>query len=374
MENEVASSSSSTCDNNLEEMEVEKEEEVRAKRVRKGVEKLNYDKESVEKEEWSVKSGKGELLSGMEGVCLQISRLKANDVLLKTMHTMFFQRQGKKTTLRKNLRSFSGFPEEGEDLKRVQEKARAKLAKLPIPQVKRLMDTLLIERSGNSFEDGKVTKDGLVDRVIEWITKPTEPTRKAPESLRKKAKKKPKKKKKKAKKPERTGPKKGLSAYMFFCKAKRKEVAAANPDLKAVDILKKMGAIWNAFSDEEKKPYNDLAAQDKERYQRELAEAPAAKKKTKKKRKSPSKAPAAKKKRKKAVVVESDDDSSSDDDMPFAQIEIKAKLTAILDDPDLDKTTLGMKSLRKMLSKKMNGADMKPHKAFIKKIVMEKLA
>ena len=332
-------------------------------RKRNGVDVFGYEEQDPSlKKEWSVQEGKGLSLSGMEGVCLQISRLKANDVLLKTMHSMFYQRQGKKTTLRKNLRAFSGFHQEGEELKKVQEKARAKLQKLPMPQVKRLMDTLLIDRSSASFQDGKISKDGLVNRVLEWVTKPTEPTRKAPESLRKKAKKKPKKKKK-AKKPEKTGPKKPLSAYMCFCKAKRADVVAANPELKGAEVFKKMGEVWKGYSEEEKKPFQEMASQDKERYQRELAEAPQAAKKKKRKAKSPAKK---KKTKKQKVVVQEDSSSDDDDDMSFIQMEIKAKLEKILKDPSLDKDNMGMKSLRKLLSAKMNGADLKPHKSFIK--------
>ena len=357
---------------NVESNVVEEVEEKREKRKRKVVEVFGYEEQDPSlKKEWRVTEGKGLSLSGMEGVCLQISRLKANDVLLKTMHTMFYQRQGKKTTLRKNLRAFSGFHQEGEELKKVQEKARAKLQKLPMPQVKRLMDTLLIDRSSASFEDGKISKDGLVNRVVDWVTKPSEPTRKAPESLRKKAKKKPKKKKK-AKKPEKTGPKKPLSAYMCFCKAKRADVVAANPELKGAEVFKKMGEVWKGYSEEEKKPFEEMASQDKERYQRELAENPPAPKKKKRKAKS---APAKKKKTKKQkVVVQEDSSSDDDDDMSFVQMEIKAKLNKILKDPSLDKGSLGMKSLRKMLSAKMNGADLKPYKSFIKAHVMTFLA
>ena len=343
--------------------EEEEKSEVKksSKRVRKSVDVFGYaERDNRSNEEWRVREGKGLALSGMEGVCLQISRLKANDVLLKTMHTMFFQKPGKKTTLRKNLRAFSGFPEEGEELIHVQSKARAKLEKLPMPQVKRLMDTLLIDRSAASFEDSKISKDGLVERVLEWITKPTEPTKKAPVSLRKKAKKKPKKKAKK-KKPEKTGPKKALSAYMFFCKSKRAEVVEANPELKGPEVFKKMGDIWKAYGDEEKKPFVELAEQDKERYQHELAEAPPAKKK----RKSTAKSPAKKKTKKRKVVVQNDSDSSDDDDMSFIQIEIKAKLEKILSDPKLDRVNLGIKGLRKMLAEQMN-TDLKPYKSFIK--------
>ena len=133
-----------------------------------------------------------------------------------------------------------------------------------------------------------------------------------------------------------------------------------------------MGEVWKGYSEEEKKPFEEMASQDKERYQRELAENPPPAKKKKRKAKS---APAKKKKTKKQkVVVQEDSSSDDDDDMSFVQMEIKAKLNKILKDPSLDKGSLGMKSLKKMLSAKMNGADLKPYKSFIKAHVMAFLA
>ena len=254
---------------------VEEVEEKREKRKRKVVEVFGYEEQDPSlKKEWSVTEGKGESLSGMEGVCLQISRLKANDVLLKTMHTMFYQRQGKKTTLRKNLRAFSGFHQEGEELKKVQEKARAKLQKLPMPQVKRLMDTLLIDRSECEFR-GRKDKQGRTREQSRRLGHQTFRTHeKGTGVFEKESKEETQEEEEKAKKPEKTGPKKPLSAYMCFCKAKRADVVAANPELKGAEVFKKMGEVWKGYSEEEKKPFEEMASQDKERYQRELAENP----------------------------------------------------------------------------------------------------
>ena len=79
---------------------------------------------------------------------------------------------------------------------------------------------------------------------------------------------------KKAKDPD--APKRGMSAFLFFSNAKRAEVTAelkaANPDLKGVaEVGKRLGEMWKELSDEAKQPYNEQAAADKERYEREQA-------------------------------------------------------------------------------------------------------
>lgn len=88
-------------------------------------------------------------------------------------------------------------------------------------------------------------------------------------------------------------PKKAKNAYMFFANDKREEVKQANPDLKMKEVLSKLGEMWREMSAEEKKPYEDKAAEDKERYNKEKEEygdIPAKpRKKSKKTKKSKSK-------------------------------------------------------------------------------------
>lgn len=59
------------------------------------------------------------------------------------------------------------------------------------------------------------------------------------------------------------GPKKALSAYMFFSQAKRKEVKEENPDASFGEIGKMLGAAWKEVSDADKKPFEDQAKADK---------------------------------------------------------------------------------------------------------------
>ena len=69
-----------------------------------------------------------------------------------------------------------------------------------------------------------------------------------------------------------TKPKKGLTAYFCFMNATRQQVKIENPGDKVGDIAKKLGAMWSSMGEEEKKPYQEMSAKDKERYQKEMEE------------------------------------------------------------------------------------------------------
>lgn len=106
-------------------------------------------------------------------------------------------------------------------------------------------------------------------------------------------KEKPKKGKRRPKK-DPNAPKRGKSAYMFFCADVRESVVEQHPDKKMTDISKILGAKWKELSDEAKKPYDQMAKEDKARYEREKESyvpdddyAAAGTTKTKKKKKDP---------------------------------------------------------------------------------------
>jgi hypothetical protein len=65
-------------------------------------------------------------------------------------------------------------------------------------------------------------------------------------------------------------PKKGNTAWIFFTNDMREKVKADNPDAKTTDLTKIMSPMWKALSPEEKKPYEDKAKADKERYEKEM--------------------------------------------------------------------------------------------------------
>jgi len=77
---------------------------------------------------------------------------------------------------------------------------------------------------------------------------------------------------KKASKKDPNKPKKNMSAYMFYCQERRPQMKKDNPELKFTEITKLISPEWKALSKDDKKKYDDLAAKDKERYQKEMEE------------------------------------------------------------------------------------------------------
>jgi hypothetical protein len=67
------------------------------------------------------------------------------------------------------------------------------------------------------------------------------------------------------------GPKRALSAYMFFSQDWRERIKAENPDAGFGEVGKLLGAKWKELDDDEKKPYIELAAKDKIRAEEEKA-------------------------------------------------------------------------------------------------------
>lgn len=74
---------------------------------------------------------------------------------------------------------------------------------------------------------------------------------------------------KKRQKVEKTGPKKPLSSYMFYCKHSRTSIKEDNPEATFGQIGKLLGNTWKSMSKADKKKYEDMAAEDKERYKEE---------------------------------------------------------------------------------------------------------
>jgi len=118
--------------------------------------------------------------------------------------------------------------------------------------------------------------------------------------------------KSKGKKRKQEGPKRALSAFMFFAQEWRPKLAEDNPDAGFGDLGKLVGEKWKELTASEKKPYDKLNKEDKDRYAKELKEyedehGPIPKKAKKK--------PAGKAKGKKKAKKNSDgdDDDAGDD-------------------------------------------------------------
>ena len=57
---------------------------------------------------------------------------------------------------------------------------------------------------------------------------------------------------------------------MFFSQAKRPKLREQNPSASVGDIAKQLGAAWKIMTAEQKKPYEDQAKKDRERYDSEM--------------------------------------------------------------------------------------------------------
>ena len=76
-------------------------------------------------------------------------------------------------------------------------------------------------------------------------------------------------KRKKAKK-DPDAPKRNMSAYFLFSVHIRPTVKEENPEAAFGDIARIISAKYKALKDSERKVWEDKAAEDKERYQREM--------------------------------------------------------------------------------------------------------
>lgn len=66
-------------------------------------------------------------------------------------------------------------------------------------------------------------------------------------------------------------PKRAMTAYMLFSQEKRTQIKNDHPDVGFGQVGKLLGEAWAALPEGGKKKYNELAAKDKIRYQKEIA-------------------------------------------------------------------------------------------------------
>jgi hypothetical protein len=64
-------------------------------------------------------------------------------------------------------------------------------------------------------------------------------------------------------------PKKALSSYMIFSIENREKIKKDNPNLKNHELMGKIAEVWKSLDESEKRPYEDRAAKDRERVQKE---------------------------------------------------------------------------------------------------------
>lgn len=78
-------------------------------------------------------------------------------------------------------------------------------------------------------------------------------------------------KKKKKKKKDPNAPKRNQSSFFLYSNATRNDVKEANPEAKFGEIAQIISRHFKALPAEERAYWDEKAAQDKERYQREMA-------------------------------------------------------------------------------------------------------
>jgi hypothetical protein len=67
-------------------------------------------------------------------------------------------------------------------------------------------------------------------------------------------------------------PTRSRSSYTLYFSEVRPQFAKDHPTTQPKDIMRAIGKKWQTLSEEEKKPYDEMAERDKERYERQLSE------------------------------------------------------------------------------------------------------
>jgi hypothetical protein len=73
------------------------------------------------------------------------------------------------------------------------------------------------------------------------------------------------------KKEKKVGPKRALSAYIFYCNVNRSVLMEENSELSTKVITSNLGKGWRELSDKDRKPYHKMALKDKDRFEDDKA-------------------------------------------------------------------------------------------------------
>lgn len=136
--------------------------------------------------------------------------------------------------------------------------------------IQKTVDDLMLTQEFQK-ELARITKshdEGLVSRGKKKKAD-SSPAKKAPAAKKGEAPAKKERGAKKEAKPDNY-PKAALSAYFLFANDKRDAIKTANPTFKIGDIGKEVGNLWKSVSEAEKARYNELAAADKKRFEKEM--------------------------------------------------------------------------------------------------------
>ncbi|KAK6491769.1 protein DEK-like [Huso huso] len=172
-EKEIEREEASEGEDEEEEDDKEKSLIVEGKRVKKTVKRLAFQMVQPTKEPLSFVPGKGEILGDIERIQLVVGKMKAAN--LKPLHKLLYNRPGTISSLKKNIRRFSGFTfeEESDQYK----KKREILKRYKNAVLKTICGTLDIEKSGKN--------DDLISRIMTFLMKPKSSGKPLPTSKRK---------------------------------------------------------------------------------------------------------------------------------------------------------------------------------------------
>ncbi len=72
-------------------------------------------------------------------------------------------------------------------------------------------------------------------------------------------------------------PKKPLTGYLHFCQERRSKLSEKYPEMKMTELSSKLGKLWKSLTPTKRKPYEEMYAKDRDRYDAEMEEYNAAK-------------------------------------------------------------------------------------------------
>ncbi|KAE9554192.1 hypothetical protein FO519_002613 [Halicephalobus sp. NKZ332] len=174
----------------------------------------------------------------------------------------------------------------------------------------------LTKKKKKQAEDSEATDGSEPSEEYDTMSGEDDDTPKEKKSKKSKEKKDKKSKHKEdKKKKDPNAPKRAQTAYFLWMNENRSKITKAG--MNVAEVAKEGGALWKAMSESEKKPWEEKAKKDKERYEKEIAEYKASggaskksaspKKPSSQTQKSPSKA-----KSKEFVSSSSDSDSTEE--------------------------------------------------------------
>ncbi len=96
-----------------------------------------------------------------------LGKFRSDDEFLKTVHRLMFGTPGKATIIKKNIRAFSGLPQDDE---KATTRAEDMLKRAFNATLNQLLDLFDLPRG--SGEEGK--KEAKEKRIFDWLMKPTQ--------------------------------------------------------------------------------------------------------------------------------------------------------------------------------------------------------